>query len=55
MKGKRHSPEQIICKLREAEGMLAAKKTIRQVSTRWPQRRLQPFYPTGIRVGLPRV
>ena len=31
MKGKRHSPEQIIRKLREAEAMLAAQKTIGQV------------------------
>ena len=29
--GKRHSPEQIIRKLREADGMLAAGKTIGQV------------------------
>jgi hypothetical protein len=31
MKRKRHSPEQIIRKLREAEAMLAAEKTIGQV------------------------
>jgi hypothetical protein len=31
MKRKRHSPEQIIRKLREAEGMLSAEKTIGQV------------------------
>lgn len=31
MKGKRHSPEQIIRKLREAEVMLASQKTIGQV------------------------
>jgi transposase-like protein len=31
MKGKRHSPEQIIRKLREAEAMLASEKTIGQV------------------------
>lgn len=30
-RGKRHSPEQIIKKLREADGMLAADKTIGQV------------------------
>lgn len=30
-KSKRHSPEQIIKKLREADGMLAAEKTIGQV------------------------
>ena len=31
MKGKKHRPEQIIKKLREAEAMLAADKTIGQV------------------------
>ena len=31
MKGKKHSPEQIIKKLREADGMIAAGKTIGQV------------------------
>ena len=31
MKGKKHSPEQIIKKLREAEAMLATGKTIGQV------------------------
>ena len=31
MKGKKHSPEQIIKKLREANAMLAASKTIGQV------------------------
>jgi putative transposase len=31
MKGKRHTPEQIIRKLREAEAMLSAEKTIGQV------------------------
>lgn len=31
MKGKKHSPEQIIKKLREADAMLAASKTIGQV------------------------
>jgi transposase-like protein len=31
MKGKRHSPEQIIRKLRDAEAMLASQKTIGQV------------------------
>ena len=31
MKGKRHSPEQIIRKLREAESMLCSQKTIGQV------------------------
>ena len=31
MKGKRHTPEQIIRKLREADAMLAAGKTIGQV------------------------
>jgi len=31
MKGKRHSPEQIIRKLREAESMLSSQKTIGQV------------------------
>ena len=30
MKGKKHSPEQIIKKLREADGMIAAGKTIGQ-------------------------
>ena len=32
MKGKKHSPEQIIKKLREADAMLAAEKTIGQVA-----------------------
>jgi putative transposase len=32
MKGKKHTPEQIIRKLREAEMMLAADKTIGQVA-----------------------
>ena len=31
MKGKKHNPEQIIKKLREADAMLAAEKTIGQV------------------------
>ena len=31
MKGKKHKPEQIIKKLRDAEAMLAAEKTIGQV------------------------
>ena len=31
MKGKKHKPEQIIKKLREAEAMLSAEKTIGQV------------------------
>ena len=31
MKGKKHSPEQIIKKLREADAMMAADKTIGQV------------------------
>ena len=31
MKGKKHKPEQIIQKLREADAMLAAEKTIGQV------------------------
>jgi len=31
MKGKKHSPEQIIKKLREADGMIAVGKTIGQV------------------------
>lgn len=31
MKGKKHRPEQIIGKLREADAMLAAEKTIGQV------------------------
>ena len=31
MKGKKHSPEQIIKKLREADGMIAADKTMGQV------------------------
>jgi putative transposase len=32
MKGKKHSPEQIIKKLREADAMIAAGKTIGQVA-----------------------
>ena len=32
MKGKKHSPEQIIKKLREADAMLAAGKTIGQIA-----------------------
>ena len=32
MKGKKHQPEQIIKKLREADGMIAAGKTIGQVA-----------------------
>ena len=31
MKGKKHSPEQIIKKLREADGMIAGGKTVGQV------------------------
>ena len=31
MKGKKHKPEQIIAKLREADAMLSAEKTIGQV------------------------
>ena len=31
MKGKKHKPEQIIRKLREADAMLSAEKTIGQV------------------------
>ena len=36
--GKRHTPEQIIRKLREADGMLTAGQTIGQVvSCRWQE------------------
>ena len=35
MKGKKHQPEQIIKKLREADAMIAAGKTIGQVCRRW--------------------
>ena len=35
MKGKKHKPEQIIRKLREAEAMLSAGKTIGQVCQAW--------------------
>ena len=34
MKGKRHRPEQIIRKLREADGLLAKGKTIAEVCQR---------------------
>ena len=35
MKRKRHGPEQIIKKLREADAMMAADKTIGQVVQSW--------------------
>ena len=35
MKGKKHKPEQIIQKLREADAMLSAERTIGQVCQTW--------------------
>ena len=35
MKGKKHSPEQIVKKLREADAMIAGGKTVGQVALRW--------------------